>query len=75
MDRTAMRQFRKSLTVAPAEAALRRADNQAELDDSWTDYCDGFADETPEREYLRGLYMERKFHFDESARAARLLRV
>lgn len=75
MDQTAMRQFRKSMVVGPAEAALKRADNLTELDALWEDYCDGFADESPEREYLRKLYDERKFQFDASARAARMLRV
>ncbi len=75
MDQKAMRQFRKSMVVGPAEAALKRADNQTELDVLWDDYCDGFADESPEREYLRRLYDERRFHFGEAERAARMLRV
>ena len=75
MNRTALRQFRKSIVVGPGEAALRRADNVAELDEAWEDYCDGFADETPEREYLRRLYDERKYHINQAFRAAEMMRV
>lgn len=75
MDRPTLRKFRKSLVVGPAEAALRRADNIAELDEAWEDYCDGFADETPEREFLRGLYDERKHHMQLAFRAAEMMRV
>jgi hypothetical protein len=75
MNRTTLRQFRKSLTVGPAEAALRRASDIAELDEAWEDYCDGFADESQEREFLRGLYDERKFHMQQSFRAAEMMRV
>jgi hypothetical protein len=75
MNRTTLRQFRKSLTVGPAEAALRRASDLAELDEAWDDYCDGFADESQEREYLRGLYDERKFHMQQAFRAAEMMRV
>jgi hypothetical protein len=75
MDRSALRQFRKSLVVGPGEAALRRADTLEELDQFWDDYCDGFADESPEREFLRGLYDERKYHMQQALRAAEMMRV
>lgn len=75
MDRPTLRKFRKSLVVGPAEAALRRADNIAELDEAWEDYCDGFADETPEREFLRSVYDERKYHINLAFRAAKMMRV
>jgi hypothetical protein len=75
MNRTTLRQFRKSLTVGPAEAALRRACDIAELDEAWEDYADGFADESQEREYLRGLYDERKFHMQQAFRSAEMMRV
>lgn len=64
MNRTARRQFRKSYVILPAETALRRADTVAELDEAWEDYCDGFADETPEREHLRTVYDERRYHMN-----------
>lgn len=75
MDRPTLRKFRKSLVVGPAETALRRADNIAELDEAWEDYCDGFADETPEREFLRSVYDERKYHINLAFRAAEMMRV
>lgn len=75
MDRTSRRQFRKSLVVGPAEAALRRASDLIELDEAWEDYADGFADESAERVYLRGLYDERKFHMQQAFRAAEMMRV
>jgi hypothetical protein len=75
MDRSTLRQFRKSLVVGPAETALRRASNIPELDEAWEDYCDGFADESKEREHLRGLYDERKFHMQQAFRAAEMMRV
>lgn len=71
----AKRMFRKSLTIAPAEAALRRCDTIAELDEVWDDYCDAFADETPEREHLRRVYDERKYHIGLAYRAAEMMRV
>jgi hypothetical protein len=75
MNRTTLRQFRKSLVVGPAEAALRRASDLAELDEAWEDYCDGFADESAERLFLRGLYDERKFHMQQAFRSAEMMRV
>jgi hypothetical protein len=75
MNRTSLRQFRKSLVIGPAEAALRRASDIAELDEAWEDYADGFADESAERLFLRGLYDERKFHMQQSFRAAEMMRV
>jgi hypothetical protein len=75
MNRTTLRQFRKSLTVGPAEAALRRASDIPALDEAWEDFCDGFADESAERLFLRGLYDERKFHMQQSFRAAEMMRV
>lgn len=51
--------LRKSLLIAPAEDALRRAETVAELEDSWFDFCAGFADESVERELLIAVYMER----------------
>jgi hypothetical protein len=75
MDRSTLRQFRKSLVVGPGEAALRRASNIPELDEAWEDYADGFADESQEREYLRGLYDERKFHMQQAFRSAEMMRV
>jgi hypothetical protein len=74
MNRTTLRQFRKSLVVGPAEAALRRASDLAELDEAWEDYCDGFADESAERLFLRGLYDERKFHMQQAFRSAEMMR-
>ena len=67
--------LRKSLLIAPAEDALRRADNQSELEDAWFDFCDGFADETPERDQLLAIYMGRLKDFKDAARAAEMLRV
>lgn len=75
MDRTALRKFRKSLVVGPAETALRRAETVAELDEAWEDFCSGFADESVEREHLRGLYDERKYHIDRAFRIAEMMRV
>ena len=75
MDRHTLRQFRKSLTIGPAEAALRRASDIPELDEAWEDFCDGFADESPEREHLRSLYDERKYHMQQALRAAEMMRV
>jgi hypothetical protein len=75
MDRSTLRQFRKSLTIGPAETALRRAETVDELDQFWDDYCDGFADETPEREHLRRLYDERKYHIEQAFRLAEMMRV
>lgn len=75
MDRTQLRKFRKSLVVGPAEAALRRAGDIPELDEAWEDYCDGFADESPEREFLRSVYDERKYHIGLAFRAAEMMRV
>lgn len=75
MDRSTLRSFRKSLVVGPGEAALRRASNIEELDEAWEDFCSGFADESQEREFLRGLYDERKFHMQRAFRAADMMRV
>lgn len=72
---SARRMFAKSILIAPAEAALKRADNQVELEDAWFDYCDGFADETPERDHLIAVYMGRVKDFKDAETAARLLRV
>ncbi len=75
MDRTTLRKFRKSLVVGPGEAALRRAETVEELDQFWDDYCGGFADESPEREFLRGVYDERKYHIERAHRVAEMMRV
>ena len=72
---TNRRMFAKSVLIAPAEAALKRADNQMELEDAWFDYCDGFADETPERDHLLAVYMGRVKDFKDAETAARMLRV
>lgn len=69
------RMFRKSLLIAPAEQALRRADSLDELDAAWDDFADGFADETLEREQLRSIYDERKYHMQQAFRAAEMMRV
>jgi hypothetical protein len=68
------RMFAKSVLIAPAEDALKRADNQSELDDAWEDYCASFADETPERDYLVAIYMGRVKDFKDAARAAEMMR-
>lgn len=67
--------LRKSVLVAPAEDALRRASNQPELEDAWFDFCDNFADESPERAHLIAIYMERVGAFKEAERIARMARV
>ncbi len=69
------RMFAKSVLIAPAEDALKRADNQQELEAAWTDYADGFADETPERDHLLAVYMGRAKDFKDAETAARMLRV
>jgi len=69
------RMFAKSVLIAPAEEALKRADNQTELEDAWFNYCDGFADETPERDQLLAVYMGKVKDFKDAARAAEMLRV
>lgn len=51
-------QLRKSLLIAPAEQALRRAETVAELEDCWFDFADGFADDAPERKQLLAVYLE-----------------
>jgi hypothetical protein len=75
MNRTSLRQFRTSVLVVPAEAALRRASDIPALDEAWEDFCDGFADESAERLFLRGLYDERKFHMQQAFRSAEMMRV
>jgi hypothetical protein len=50
--------FRKSALIAPAEAALRNAATKDELEDCWFDFCDSFADESPERSHLLEVYMD-----------------
>jgi hypothetical protein len=72
---TARRMFAKSVLIAPAEEALKRADNQQELEDAWFDFCDGFADETPERDHLLAVYMGRVRDFKDAEAAARMMRV
>ena len=52
--------LRKSLLIAPAEDALRRAKTQDELDDAWAVFCDGFAGFSIERHHLRKLYNQRR---------------
>lgn len=74
MDRKTLRTFRKSLVCGPGETALRRASTIEELDEAWEDYCDGFADETAEREFLRTVYDERKFHITQAFRLAEIMR-
>lgn len=68
------RMFAKSVLIAPAEEALRRADNQSELEDAWFNYCDGFADETPERDHLLAIYMGKVKDFKDAARLAEIMR-
>jgi hypothetical protein len=72
---SARRMFAKSILIAPAEAALNRADSRQELEDAWFDYCDGFADETPERDHLLAIYMGRVKAFKDAERAAEMMRV
>jgi hypothetical protein len=55
--------LRKSLLIAPAEDALRRAGTQQELEDAWFDFADNFADESPERIHLRAIWDERVAYF------------
>lgn len=66
--------LRKSVLIAPAEAALRRAETQEELEDAWFDFADGFADESVEREHLYGVYLEQLKAVGHRAKAARYLR-
>jgi hypothetical protein len=67
--------FRKSVLVAPAEDALRRSSDQQDLEDAWFDFCDNFADDSPERKYLLTIYLERVELFKAAEAAARMLRV
>lgn len=66
--------FRKAALVAPAEAALRNAKSKDELEDAWFDYCDSFADETPERKHLLEIYMDMLARF-KAEHWAKVLRV
>lgn len=50
--------LRKSSVIAPIEAALRACKTEDDLQDAWYDYADSFADETPEREALLGVFLE-----------------
>lgn len=67
--------LRKSLLIAPAEDALRRASNDRELADAWFDFCDGFADHSAERRALLAIYQSRVEMFKGAERAVRLLGV
>lgn len=66
--------LRKSELIAPAEAALRNAATKDALEDAWFDYCDSFADETPERKHLLEIYMDMLARFKDE-HAVKLLRV
>lgn len=46
----------KSLLIAPAELALQRCETQAELEDAWFLWADGFADGSAERRQLQHVY-------------------
>lgn len=50
--------LRKSVLIAPAVDALSRAETQAELEDAWFDFCDGFTDGSHERRELLRIYNE-----------------
>lgn len=67
--------LRKSSVIAPIEDAMRRADNQDELEDVWFDMADGFGDQSPERKHLLGIYNERLAFFRSAEAVARALRV
>lgn len=55
--------LRKSIATAPAEAALRKADNIEELEVAWDTHCDGFPDESMEREFLLTVYQDKAAQF------------
>ncbi len=67
--------LRKSMLIAPAENAIRNAENQDELEDAWFDFADGFSDESEERKHLLSLYMKKSEAFKLAEKAARMLRV
>lgn len=46
----------KSLLIAPAELAMQRCETQAELEDAWFIWADGFADASAERKQLQRVY-------------------
>jgi hypothetical protein len=62
--------LRKSIVLIPVEAALKRSSTKDELDDAWFIYCDSYADESPERVYLRGVYDECARRIDVQFQAA-----
>lgn len=55
MTRTALR---KSLLIAPAEEALRKADSLEELQEAWADFCSGFMESSAEYRELLRVYLE-----------------
>jgi hypothetical protein len=67
-------QLRKSLLVAPAEEALRKADTRQELEDAWFDFCAGFSDESEERAYLLTVWDERAAYFKKAEQWAKFMR-
>ena len=66
--------FRKAALIAPAEEALRKAETKDALEDAWFDWCDSFADESPERKHLLEVYMDMLARF-KAEHYAKLLRV
>lgn len=56
-------QLRRSVATAPAEAALRRAENMDALQDAWSMHCDMFPDESMEREFLLSVYQDMAARF------------
>lgn len=66
--------LRKSVLIAPAEAALRRAETRAELEDAWFDYCDGFADGSAECRQLRAVYRDELDRVKRREQAAHYMR-
>lgn len=65
----------KSNLIAPIERALECARDQSDLDDIWSDLCDGFADDSAERKQLLAVYMRVRDRFDKAELMAKMLRV
>lgn len=66
--------LRKSVLIQPAELELRRAETAAELEDAWSDWCDGFAEGSAERRELREVYQDQAERIRRRNAGVRLLR-
>jgi hypothetical protein len=66
--------LRKSLLIQPAVDALNRAENQAELEDAWFDFGDGFAEHSAERRELQAVYAARLRRIKEAEKLLNILR-